>query len=47
MEKWLVGVDEIGEKAWEACARDCQLFLELVRRNSDNLNSSCKEEGSF
>jgi len=39
--KFVVGIDEAGEKAWEAFARGCQLFL---NRNSDNLNSSCKED---
>jgi len=61
--EYVVGIDEAGEKAWEAFARSCLIFLELhdleikeslldynfgntlvVKRNIDNLNSSCKEE---
>ena len=39
MKKWLVGIDEAGEKVWETFARGCQLFW----KNSDNLNSFCKK----
>ena len=45
MQKWVIGVDEVGEKAWEeAFARGCLAFLEATKRNAVNLNSSCKEE---
>ena len=45
MKKWLVGVDEAGEKARGAFARGCLVFIEVTKRNIDNLNSSCKEDG--
>ena len=30
MEQWIAGVDEAGEKAWEAFARPCQIVLEAL-----------------
>ncbi len=32
-----------GEKVWETFARGCQEFLDFKKRNSDNLNSACKQ----
>jgi len=43
MKDWIIGVDEAGEKAWEAFARGCLVFLEVTKRNADNINSSCRE----
>lgn len=41
----VVGIDGAGEKACGAFARGCLLFRSM--RNSDNLNSSCKEEAAL
>jgi hypothetical protein len=45
MQKWVIVVDEAGEKAREAFARPCLVFLEVTKRNIDKVYSSCKEEG--
>lgn len=31
-----------GEKAWEAFARPCQIFLEFAKRNIDKAYNTCK-----
>jgi len=41
--KLFVGIDESGEKARGAFARGFLVCLEVLKRNTDNLNSSCKE----
>ena len=45
--KWLVGLDEAGEKAWEAFARPCLVFSEYLEENIDKVYSSCKERAAF
>lgn len=44
MQKWIIKVDEAGETARGAVARSYPVFLKVTKRNTDNLNSSCKEE---
>ena len=44
--EWIVGVDEAGEKAWEAFARPCQVVSEYLEENIYKVYSSCKEEGA-
>jgi hypothetical protein len=29
--KWLIGIDEVGEKVWETFARGCLVFLEFTK----------------
>jgi hypothetical protein len=44
--KWIVGIDEAGEKALEAFARPWQVVFEYLEENIDKVYSSCKEEGA-
>ncbi len=45
--KYIIGIDEAGEKCWEYFARGCLVFSEGLIENTDNLNSSCKEGVHF
>jgi len=39
----ITGTDGAGEKVRNTFARGCLVFLKLALKNTDNLNSSCKE----